>query len=174
MKYLSKILIFLSIFLSLPHSAAAASKTVTIESAASIKSVLELTVSQAENSELRFGNIRPSPTVTTEAGPIKISINLTCNTGQPYQVTQTISGPLENGSGGQISPDHLKFQSFSGKSIGTTVASPTPVTPSSQVIYVSDLQGTSDTVQTVYNLTVPPAQAPGDYSALLTYTASAV
>ena len=133
----------------------------------------ELAVSQSADSELRFGNVRSSST-PTEVGPFIIKVDVTSNTGERYQVTQALNGPLQNTSGDKISAENLKFKTSSAKSVGTTVQALEALTVQSQTIYLSDNLGSSDTISIDYMLTAPAFQPPGDYSALLTYTASAL
>ena len=155
-----------------PFPAYPETKSVVADTRVFVETILELTISQEGQSELRFGNIRPSAIDATEAGPIIMLIEVKSNSGDRYQVTQTISSPLENSEGDKIDLDHLRFTTSSSKSNGGVVSSPTPVSASSQVIFTSDPQGTSDTISAQYMLSVPPSQAPGDYSTLLTYTVS--
>ena len=157
-----------------PTASRAETKTAFTNTTAYITPLLELAISQTGQSELRFGNIRPSAIDTIEVGPLTILIEVKSNTGDRYQVTQTINSALENAEGDKISLDHLKFKTSSAKLNGTAVASPTPVSASSQIIFTSDAQGTSDTISAEYTLAIPPSQAPGDYSALLTYTVSSL
>ena len=166
----------LLVFLTLvwPGTARAQTKTVTAISQAQITPVLELTVSQAGQSELRFGNIQPSAIDSIEAGPVLIVLNVNSNTGERYQVTQMVNGTLRNVTGDEIPQEQLKFQTTALKSEGKYVADITPVTASPQIIFESDALGSSDTIEARYTLTVPTAQAPGDYSALLTFTVSTV
>ena len=103
-----------------------------------------------------------------------VKIRVTSNIGETYQVTQSISNSLENAQGDQLSLENLKFKTTSALSTGTTVSTLTPVTRSPQTIFVSDPGGASDTIQAEYMLTVPASQAPGDYSAILTYTVSSL
>lgn len=149
-------------------------KTIITDAKAHIGAVLELTVSQKGQSELKFGNIRPSAIHTTEVGPVVMQIEVKSNTGERYQVTQTMNSALENAEGSKMAAEHLKFKTASSKSNGAVVSEPTPVTAAAQVIFTSDTQGSSDTISVEYTLTVPPSQAPGDYSALLTYTVSSL
>jgi len=173
MKNLIMLLIILIAPVALtPLPAYSETESVVTDTRATIDTILELTVSQEGQSELRFGNIQPSAIDATEAGPIGMLIEVNSNSGEPYQVTQTISSPLENSEGDKIDLDHLRFVTSSSKSNGGVVSSPTPVSASSQVIFTSDAQGTSDTISAQYMLSVPPSQAPGDYSTLLTYTVS--
>ena len=151
----------------------AASKTVTIRSEAFIKDTLELAISQAGESELRFGNIRSS-SQSTETGPLKIILHITSNTGERYQVTEHLKGPLRNASNNRMGVENLKFKSSSAKSSGTVVSTPTAASASPQTIFVSDNAGSSDSVSVEYTLTAPANQAPGDYSAPLNYTVSAL
>ena len=149
----------------------AASKSVTIRSLASIKDTLELAVSQAGQSDLRFGNIL-STSMPVEIGPLTVIIHVTSNTGERYQVTQLLNGPLQNANNDQLGVENLKFKSSSVTSAGTVVSSPIAASASAQTIFISDSAGASDTLSVEYTLTVPPSQAPGDYSTLLTYTVS--
>ena len=167
------ILIGASLFMRLPATFAE-TKTVTTSTRASIGSILELTISQAGQSELRFGNIQPSAIDSKETGPVVILIDVKSNTGERYQITQNINSTLENADGNQIDIANLKFKTSSASSSGTGIGSPTAVSTASQVIFTSDSQGASDSIKAEYTLTIPPAQAPGDYSALLTYTVSSL
>ena len=150
------------------------SKTITTDSRAVIGPILELTISQQGQSELKFGNIQPSASGSTQVGPVVMVINVNANTGERYQVTQTMSGALENASGSKLDLTNLKFTTAASKSNGIVVSSPTQVSGSAQVIFTSDALGSSDTISTEYTLTVPPTQDPGDYSANLTYTVSSL
>ena len=148
-------------------------KTLITDSKAVIGPVLELTISQQGQSELKFGNIRPSALGPTEAGTVLMIIDVKANTGERYQVTQVMSGPLENAEGRKLGLEYLKFKTAGSKSNGAGIATPTNVSASAQVIFTSDANGSSDTITAEYTLTVPPSQEPGDYSSLLTYTVSA-
>ena len=149
-------------------------KTVMTDSKAIIGPLLELTISQQGQSELKFGNIRPSALGPTEVGPVLMVIDVKANSGERYQVTQIMNSSLENAEGKKLDLENLKFKTASLKSNGTAVASPTNVSSSAQVIFTSDANGTSDTITAEYMLTVPPTQEPGDYSSLLTYTVSSL
>lgn len=144
-----------------------------VNAKADIETVLELQIDQTGQSELRFGNIRPSALEPTEAGPYVVTIHVVSNIGSSYHVTQSISNALENAEGQKIDSENLKFKTTANTK-GTVISTPTPVTKSSQTIFISDPEGTSDTIKAEYTLTVPPSQAAGDYSALLTYTVSSL
>ena len=101
-------------------------------------------------------------------------IDVKANTGERYQVTQTMSGPLENPEGHKLGLGNLKFITSSSKSHGTVISIPTHVSPSSQVIFTSDNMGSSDAISAEYTLTIPPSQEAGDYFANLTYTVSSL
>lgn len=150
----------------------AQNQDLSVNTKADIPTILELAIEQSGQSELRFGNLHPSALQTTEAGPVTVIIHVTCNIGDSYQVTQSISNALENTEGKEIDSENLKFTSVSLKTKGTVVSQPTPVTKSAQIIFVSDASGSSDTIKAEYTLTVPASQAPGDYSAIFTYTVS--
>ena len=169
------LLLLLFAFLSLARTPVfAESLNVSVNTTVSIPTILELKIEETGQSELHFGNIRPSTIQATEAGPVIVKIHVTSNIGETYQVTQAMSNPLENAQGVQLGSDNLKFKTTAAKTAGTVIATATPVTKNIQTIFISDLKGTSDTIQAEYTLTVPPSQAPGDYSALLTYTVSSL
>ena len=167
-----RVLSFCALLVFSAVNAFAASKTVTANSSAVIGSVLELTVSGQGRSELRFGNIQPSGTAPVEAGPVVMIVHVESNSGERYQVTHATSGPLQNPDGYRIELENLKFKTSALASNGTVVSSLTPVSLAPQVVFTSDLEGSSDTVQAEYTLTIPANQPPGDYSTFLTYTAS--
>lgn len=164
---------FCFLCVSVPEALFAASISQTIRSEATIKVILELAISEVGESELRFGDIQSSSS-PTEAGPLTILINVTSNTGERYQVTQLLNSPLRNAGGDQIDVANLKFKTSSSKSSGTGVSSLTAVSASTQTIFVSDTLGSSDAISAEYTLTTPAFQAPGNYSAPLTYTVSAL
>ena len=164
----------LALTILLPNAALAETRTITADSRALIPSVLELSVSQQGASELRFDKITPSSLGPTQTEPKLISIEVHSNSGEKYQVTQTISSALENATGEIIELENLKFKTTAAKSTGHGVSDFTPVSKGSQTIFTSDEQGSSESVSSEYQLTIPPSQAPGDYSALLTYTVSSV
>ena len=152
----------------------AETQNVAVYAKADVQTILELKIEQTGQSELRFGNIQPSAIQATEAGPVTVILHVTSNIGESYQITQSISSALENAEGNQISLDNLKYKTTSLNATGTAVAALTSVTKSPQTIFVSDAKSASDTIKAEYTLTVPASQAPGDYSALLTYTVSSL
>ena len=151
-----------------------ASKSVITDTKAVIGPILELTISQNGQSQLKFGNILPVASGPTEVGPIVMIIDVKANTGERYQVTQLMSGSLENATGNKLDLENLKFKTTSANASGTAVSSATQVSSTAQVIFTSDITGSSDTISAEYFLTVPPLQEPGDYSANLTYTVSSL
>ena len=165
--------LFFLVFLGFSGDLYAASKNVTIYSKASVPNTLELALSQNGQSELRFGSV-PSTSSPSVLGPLIIHLNITSNTGERYQVTQQLSGPLRNLDGNQIGVENLKFKSSSSKAVGTVVSTPVSASASVQTVYVSDGLGSSDHLSIEYTLTAPPNQAPGDYSAPLNYTVAAL
>lgn len=143
-------------------------------STASVGSVLQLTVSQNAGSELKFGNITPSALGPTLATPQTITIDVQSNSGTKYVVTQLVNGSLDNGRGDKIGLENLQFRTASEKSTGAAVSSFTSMTAaaSSQTIFTSNDQGDGETIQAEYQLSIPPSQAPGDYSTFITFTVS--
>lgn len=170
---LSGLLIFLWALYS-PVQVQAALKSAAADYKATITPILELTISQTGQSELKFGDISPSSSGPTAALPKIIVVEVKSNTGERYQVTQKLAGPLQNAAGDGIELENLKFRSRSEGGSGNPVTDLTPATDSAQTVFVSDNAGTSEVVSIEYELTIPPTQAPGDYSSFLTYTASSL
>jgi hypothetical protein len=146
----------------------------SLESKVFIAPILELSISENAQSELKFGNIASSGLAPTQTHPKGITIIVKSNSGAPYLVTQTISGPLENSEGQTIGLENLKFRSVAEKSTGTAVSELIAVAPSAQTIFTSSQEGIGETILAEYQLTIPPSQPPGDYSALITYTVSSI
>ena len=166
-------ILFFLVILGLSGDLHAASKSVAIYSEANIPNTLELAISQTGQSELRFGSV-PSASSPSVLGPLIINLNIASITGERYQVTQQLSGPLRNLDGNQIGVENLKFKSSSSKAVGTVVSTSVSAGASAQTVYVSDGLGTSNDLSIEYTLTAPPNQAPGDYSAPLNFTVSAL
>lgn len=154
-------------------AAQAETRTITADSKASISPILELSISQQGQSELKFGNIRPSAIETVQAGPVTIIVQVNSNSGERYQVTQAVGSELSNADGETIPSSNLQFKTSSAHG-GFPISTLTPVSDASQIIYTSDTAGNSDTISAEYTLSVPESQAPGDYSGLLTYTVSSL
>lgn len=161
-------------FLIQPSALYADTQSLAALSRAAVETILELRISEEGQSELKFGNVLPSLTQQTSTGPMIINLRVNSNIGERYQVTQSLSGPLENQDGAKIDAEFLKFTTSSGNANASVKSSPEPVSTTTQTIYISDDKGTSDSIKAEYNLTVPANQAPGDYSALITYTVSSV
>lgn len=158
----------------LPDTPKVTSQNTVVTAKAVVPSILELKISEAGQLELNFGVMRPSALDETVLGPIVIKVDVTSNIGDRYVVTHAMNGTLRNEEGVELSADHLKFTSQPEKSKGLGVPDPQSVGSGAQTVFSSDQEGTSDTINIEYRLTVPPAQAPGNYSTLLTYTVSAV
>jgi len=170
---LLSLLIFLWVLCS-PIQAEAALKSAVADYKATIIPILELAISQEGQSELKFGDILPSGAGPTTSLPKTIVVEIKSNTGERYQVTQKLAWPLQNAAGDGIELENLKFRSSSAGGSGSPVTDFTPATDSAQTVFISDNAGTGEVVSIEYELTIPPAQAPGDYSSLLTYTVSSL
>ena len=151
----------------------AGSELTSFTSAASVGPILQMTVSQNTDSELKFGNIIPSALGPTQAAPQIITIDVQSNSGTKYVVTQVANGALDNGRGDTIGLENLRFRTASGTTAGAAVPDLTPMTAgAAQTIFTSNDQGESGTIQAEYQLSVPSSQAPGDYSTFITFTVS--
>jgi hypothetical protein len=150
-------------------------KSASLESIASITPILELSLSRNAQSELRFGNVGSSslaPVVLSDTKTIQLEV--LSNTGEKYILTQSTNGPMQNASGDIIALENLSFRTQTKGSTGTAVSSFTPVTGSTQTLFSSDDTGAAESVTAEYQLSIPPSQAPGEYSTLITYTVSSV
>jgi len=155
-----------------PNSTLAENKSLAITSTAQVDSVFELSISQQGTAELYFGEITPMDTPSVRTASQLILLEINSNNGERYQVTQTTSGALENSEGKIIPLENLKFKTSSKKSLESATADFTSLTPESQTVFISDNQSANDTISIEYQLTIPPFQAPGNYTTLLTYTVS--
>lgn len=152
----------------------AATTTASAQAHAEIIPVLELKVSDQATSELKFGNITPSAIQSVMSPVKKINLDIRSNTGEPYIVTQSFSGPMQNTQGSTIDLEKLKFRAIPSGGQGSGVNTFTNSSSAAQTIYRSNETGQSQTVQLEFQLEVPVAQAPGDYSAFLTFTVSTI
>ena len=151
-----------------------ATKQTSLLTSASVPGVLELSLSQNVKSELKFGNVNSSMLSSTTSAAQSILIEVVSNTGEKYILTHSASGPLDNGQGQSIPLADLQFRTEAAHGSGMAVPVFTSMTPSAQTIFTSNEQGASETVSAQYQLSVPASQAPGDYSAFITYTVSSV
>ena len=164
----------LAVFLLGASPTFAGSQAAALTSQADIIPILEMSMSENAQSELKFGNVGTSSLGPTTTPSKMITIEVLSNTGQKYILTQAASGPLDNGQGSTIGLENLKFKTAALRYTGHPVSDFTAVASSSQTIFASDELGSSETVSAEYQLSIPPSQAPGDYSALLTFTVSSV
>ena len=151
-------LLVLGVSLGLPAQelALAASRQVTMISSASVVPVLQLSLSQNVQSELRFGNIASSALGPTISTPQTIHVEVMSNTGVRYALSHAASGPLQNALGHNIPLDNLQFHSTSLNGTGTAVIGTTSMTASAQTIFSSNEQGAGETISVEYQLVVPP------------------
>ena len=161
-------------FTSLAIEAQAEVKSAVADYKAVISPVLELAISQEGQSELKFGDILSSALGPTDSTPKTIVVEVKSNTGERYQVSQKLAGPLENSQGNRIDLENLKFKSRSAGGTGNSVADLVPAADAAQTVFISDDAGTGEMIFIEYELTIPPTQPAGDYSSLLTYTVSSL
>lgn len=169
-----KLLFLILLFFSGICPSIQAASTLATNSKAEIPTILELRVSEASQSELKFGNIQPSALQPTEVGPMQVILRVNSNINEKYQVTQALAGPLENEKQATIDNKFLKFKTSSENKEAKPVSALTEMAAGTQTIYVSDEKGLSDTINAEYYLTVPVDQDPGDYTTAITYTVSSI
>ena len=147
----------------------------TIRVTAKIATLFKLSVEVVGGgSELDFGSVRQG-----ESPPRKeLVVGMRCNLRRPYQITQEAFGPLQNERG-----DVIPLERFTCVTYGATgnktkgqlgAKQPTPVTDKPLILFVSDEEGRGDYFTVGYNVAPPPDQHYGEYTTVLTFTATLI
>ena len=173
-RLLSLLALFPFLAVSPVFEAQAATQSILLSTTANVVPILELSLSESAQLELKFGSINSSGLGPVLSEVRTIQVNVLSNTGNQYILTQSLDGPLQNTGGDTIAVNNLSFRTKAVNSTGTPIPAFTPASASAQTIFSSDNQGTAENISADYQLYIPPLQAPGDYSALITYTVSSV
>ena len=132
--------------------------------------IFEISVSpQDQRYNIDFVNIKPSD------GPRlnEVLIEVKSNLGRPYQVTQNVLSELVNSNGDKIPAKYFSLQALP---VGNTnkgslrVPNKVPVEKGSQLLFISDANGSADKFKVIYELICPADLRAGNYSSRITYT----
>ena len=117
--------------------------------------------------DLRFGNsYTTDPYITKE-----VTFDITCDTGEKYQLIQTISSPIVNEKNEPINPDYLVVYALNDyrNKYGTLyVEQEKQLSTAREIIYYSD-SGNSDSFKLGYTLKLNPDIKPGSYRGELAF-----
>ena len=118
--------------------------------------------------EVRFGKVSAYVPYMSKA----VSIAITSDVNQPYQIVQTMAKPLANGQGADLADRSLTAYAVkNGNAPGTLNAEHEfNVTGDRTVLYTSDQSGTSASFNMVYVLKNSDNILPGSYQGTLVYT----
>jgi hypothetical protein len=146
----------------------------TLQVEADIEPQFELSVAPEEGSSVAFRNVKEG-----EVQEIVVVIEVKSNLAKPYQVTQYLSSQLTTKEGQAIPKGYFKFITLASdektgtKAKGTVkVPAKTDVETNETVIFASNHQGEPDAFRVAYELTGPPDQLGGDYTAGIHYSLS--
>lgn len=117
--------------------------------------------------EIKFRDLKPlDPPKDSE-----VILEVTNNTGKPYQISQDISSGLVNKEGLEIPAKYftLRTENINAKS-NLKFLEKQEVKKGNIVLFVSDSLGTPAKIKVVYELTSPMETKAGDYSANVTFS----
>ena len=131
--------------------------------------VFEILISpQDQRYNIDFANLKPSD------GPrlSEVLIEVRSNIGRPYQVTQNVLSELVNSRGDKISAKYFSLQTLSVNNTKGSLKVPgkVPVEKGSQILFISNSDGSADKFKIIYELICPPDLSAGSYSSRITYT----
>ncbi|MDD5561471.1 MAG: hypothetical protein PHT50_05020 [Candidatus Omnitrophica bacterium] len=131
--------------------------------------VFEIAISpQDQRYNIDFANIKPSD------GPRlnEVLIEVRSNLGRPYQVTQNVLSELVNSRGDKIPAKYFSLQTVSVNNTkgNLRVLNKASVEKGSQLLFISDAEGSADKFKVVYELICPADLSAGSYSSRITYT----
>jgi len=133
------------------------------------KRVFEISIApQDQRYSIDFVNLKPSD------GPRlnEVLIEVKSNLGRPYQVAQNVLSELINSNGDKIPAKYFSLQTLSVDNTkgSLRITNKIPVEKGSQLLFVSDLNGSTDKFRVIYELTCPVDLRAGNYSSRITYT----
>ncbi|MCM8793723.1 MAG: hypothetical protein NC898_04580 [Candidatus Omnitrophica bacterium] len=120
---------------------------------------------------IEFRNLRPGgPPQSSE-----VSIEIKSNLGKRYQVSQRIDSELVNKEGNKIPLKYFTLREESLETKGTLKFSKsTEIRLGEMILFVSDIEGTSDKFKVIYELEPPLDLRPGNYSTGIIYSISEI
>ena len=131
--------------------------------------VFEIVIApQDQRYSIDFADLKPND------GPRlnEVLIEVKSNLGRPYQVTQNVLSELLNSKGDKIPDKYFSLQTLSVKDTkgSLKIANKIPVEKGNVLLFISDLEGSTDQFKVVYELTCPVDLRAGNYSSRITYT----
>ncbi|MFA5276141.1 MAG: hypothetical protein WC417_04525 [Candidatus Omnitrophota bacterium] len=130
--------------------------------------IFNLTVTPADQKyEIEFHDLKPLGQPKTS----EVILEVTSNTGKPYQISQEISGGLVNKEGVEIPAKYftLRTENVNAK-VNLKFLEKQDVKKGNTILFVSDGEGTPAKIKVIYELTSPMEIMAGDYSANVTYS----
>jgi len=130
--------------------------------------IFNLTVTPADQKyEIEFRDLKPLGQPKTS----EVILEVTSNTGKPYQISQEISGGLVNKEGVEIPAKYftLRTENVNAK-VNLKFLEKQDVKKGNTILFVSDGEGAPAKIKVIYELTSPMEIMAGDYSANVTYS----
>lgn len=130
--------------------------------------IFNLTVTPADQKyEIEFRDLKPLGQPKTS----EVILEVTSNTGKPYQISQEISGGLVNKEGVEIPAKYftLRTENINAKA-NLKFLEKQDVKKGNTILFVSDSKGAPAKIKVIYELTSPMEIMAGDYSANVTYS----
>ena len=122
---------------------------------------------QDQKYEIEFRDLKPLGQPKTS----EVTLEVTSNTGKPYQISQEISSGLVNKEGLEIAAKYFTLRTENINAKGNLkFLEKQEVKKGNTILFVSDSSGTPAKIKAIYELTSPMETKAGDYSANVTYS----
>ncbi len=130
--------------------------------------MFNLTVSpQDQKYEIEFRDLKPQGAPRTS----EVILEVSSNTGKPYQISQDISSGLVNKEGLEITAKYFTLRTENINAKGNLkFLNKQEVKKGNTILFVSDSEGAPAKIKVIYELTSPMDLSAGDYSANVTYS----
>ncbi len=125
---------------------------------------------RAGGETIEFGTVKKEDQKSAQAEPVQVDIAVFSNLGVPYQVSQTVAGPLVNEKGETLPLENFLIRADEAVYGTGSILNPEPVVAREQLLFESNANGDTDTFTANYLLQIPPTQAGGDYQMNIIYT----
>lgn len=164
-------MMFLVLFYFLPPAQARSeSRTLTVHINVEPVFVVEVAPRAGGSDILEFGTLKKIHSEDAQTEPVQVDVTVISNLGVPYEVAQTVTGPLTNESGEFLNLENFMVQTESAIKGSGRYLAPSPVASQPQVLFESNGAGESDRFTANYTLQVPAGQMGGDYQTNIVYT----
>lgn len=130
--------------------------------------IFNLAVSpQDQKYEIEFRGLKPFGQPKTS----EVILEVTSNTGKPYQISQEISGGLVNKEGVEIPAKYFTLRTENISAFGNLkFLEKQEVKKGNTILFVSDSLGAPAKIKVIYELTCPADLSAGGYSANVAYS----